>query len=347
VGKDLNVAKKAVTQPGSPRFRSSYDLRGLISIVAAVAPVALPEDPAKVPQRRYDAARATAGYPDAPTAKQTAARLGMPWKEVLSLALDPTRSVDSVLGERGGEEDQLWLTAEDVRAALRIVARRLNKTTLKPVEYRLERRRMLDAAKRSYRHHSELSLPTSNQIETTAGSWAEALVIAGLKPRQVVGAAGIPITAVLELFLETHGFIATFEQMEAFARVQQFPLANRRKPFTTYIAELQDERAEWGKWTPAKSLRGMEPKLDTPAPGLVGLLACYPEAQKRKKRWTSEECIRALAQLLAEWPNDRRLTENAYQDYSRGRADLPSLSTIQRTGSTFRKLVEEARTAAL
>lgn len=70
--------------------------------------------------------------------------------------------------------------------------------------------------------------------------------------------------------------------------------------------------------------------------------ARFPEAQKRRKRWTRKECVEALARLLAEWPNDRRLTEDAYQEASRSRDDLPSLSSLQRQGG-FAKLVSDAR----
>jgi hypothetical protein len=349
MNKDAHASDEAGSQPvgrpGSPRFRSRYDLRGLVSVVAAVALAADPKASEKVSQRRYDAARAAAGYADAPTAKQTAARFGMPWEAVLALALDPTRSVDSVLGKKEGEEDQPWLTDEDVRAALRIVARRLGKKTLKPVEYRLERRKMLDAARRSRLHQSELSLPTEGQIERITGSWDKALKIARLKSRpQTGGGTGVPIVAVLELFLGTYGYLPGVAQLEGFARAQGIPLAKRRKPYADYIAALMAERAEWGKWTPPHSLAGAKPKLDEPVPGLSALLARFPKAQKRKKRWTREECDEALVGLLAEWPNNRRLNEDAYQEASRGRDDLPSLSSLQRRGgATFAELVEEAR----
>jgi hypothetical protein len=339
---EKRVVNRSIGQP--PRFRSRYDLRSLVDVVAAVARVAAPEAPGQISQRAYDAARAAAGYANAPTAKQIAARLGMSWKAVLALALDPTRSVDSVLGAREGEEDKPWLTSKDVCAALKIVARRLGKKTLKPVEYRLERKRMLDAARHSYRHLSELSLPTEGQIERTAGSWDEALVIAGLAPRpRATAGMGVPIVAVLELFLETFGYLPGVAQLEGFARAQGIPLAKRRRPYADYIAELAKERAEWGKWTPEKPPHGMKPCLTTPAPGVAALLS-DATGGKRKKRWTREECVEALAQLLAEWPNDKRLTEDAYQEVSRGRDDLPSLSSLQRGArGGFRELVRRAR----
>jgi hypothetical protein len=269
----------------------------------------------------------------------------MSWKESLALALDPTRSVDSVLGKKEGEEDQPWLTDEDVRAALQIVARRLGKKTLKPVEYREERRLMLGRARRPYRHRAELSLPTEGQIERITGSWDEALEIAELKPRpQTGGGTGVPIVAVIELFLETFGYLPGVGQLEGFARAQGIPLVKRErgKPYADYIAELAGERTEWGKWTPAKPLSRAKPKLDSPVPGLAALLARFPDAQKRRKRWTREECIEALARLLAEWPNDKRLTEDAYQEASRNRDYLPSLSSLQRQGG-FARLVSKSR----
>lgn len=342
---EKRVVGRSIGQSGSPRFRSRYDLRGLVDVVAAVARASSPETPEGVSQRAYDAARKAAGFGDAPTAKQTAARIGIPWKEALALALDPARSVDSVLGAREGEDDKPWLTSKDVCAALRIVARRLGKKTLKPVEYRLERKRMLDAAKRSYRHLSELSLPTEGQIERTVGSWDEALVAAGLAPRpRATAGTGVPIVAALELFLETFGYLPSVSQLEGFARAQGIPLAKRRRPYADYIAELAAERAEWGKWTPAGPLRGAKPKLGAPVPGLAALLARFPDVQKRKKSWTHEECVAALVGLLTERPSDKRLTEDAYQEASRERADLPSLSSLQRGArGGFNELMQAAR----
>ncbi len=337
-----SVSEQEGNKKSAARFRSRYDVRSLVDVVAAVARASAPETPEGVSQSRYDAARVAAGYPDAPTAKQTAARLGMPWKEVLALALDPARSVDSVLGAREGEDDKPWLTSKDVCAALKIVARRLGKKTLKPVEYRLERKKMLDAARHSYRHLSELSLPTEGQIERTAGGWDEALVIAGLAPRpRATAGTGVPIVAVMELFLETFGYLPGVSQLEGFARAQGIPLAKRRRPYADYIAELAAERTEWGKWTPKKPPRGMKPCLTTPAPGVAALLS-DATGGKRRKRWTREECISALTQLLSEWPSDRRLTEDAYQEVSRERADLPSLSSLQRQGG-FGELLRRAR----
>jgi hypothetical protein len=328
------------------RFQSRYDLRALVSVIAEVAKAADPKAPEKVSQRRYDEARTRAGHPDAPTAKQTAARLGRPWSEVLALALSPAHAVDVAIGRFEGEEEQEWLSKEDVVFALQAVAQRLGKKTLLPVEYRQERRSMLKAAKR-HRHPSELSLPTEGQIERIAGSWDTALEVAGLKPRTKVEVAkGIPITAIIELFLEQWGYLPSVAQVEQYSSAQGVPMQRRErgKPYSAYIAELTAERKEWGRWTPPHVPGGMKPKLDEPAPGLPGLLARYPNAQKRPKRWTREQCIDALVQLLAEWPSDRRLTEDAYQEVSRGRRDLPPLSSLQRgTRGGFSELMQAAR----
>jgi hypothetical protein len=321
------------------RFQSRYDLRGLIDVVAAIARIAEPAEPERVTQRRYDAARAKAGYPDAPSARQTATRLKMPWPELVALALSG-RDLDKSLGYRFGEHEEHHFGEEDLRSALRVVALRLGKKSLSYDDYAAERARMLADARRRWLHRSTLSLPSGNQIKRVAGSWDAALAIAGLvPPPKRTLPRGIPIVEALELALEAHGALLTRVELDRFAAANGLSLARpeKGKPWADYLAELRTRRAEWGKWTPtAPPVEGVRPDYGQ----AVSLPAGLP--QRKKRRWSREECVAAIARLLGELPSNERLTLRVYLQKANVRPELPALGSLQRHAD-FTELVAEAR----
>jgi hypothetical protein len=319
------------------RFQSRYDLRTLVDVAAAVARVADPTEPAQVTQKQWDAARTSADSPDAPSARQVAVRLQMPWADVLALAFGPT-DIDKSLGHHFGAEEDSYLDGDDVRTALRTVALRLNKRSLTTTDYSDERERMLASARR--RHGSELYLPNVNQVEHLAGSWDAALALAGLGPRPPQARrAGLMVVEVLELALCAHGCLLTKPELSRFAAANQISVANRswRAPWASHLAELRQRRAEWGLWTPP-----CPPTLGV-RPDYTATVALPPDVPQRlKRRWSREECIVALIALLDELPAKTRLTMRVYQQQASGRDDLPALHTIQRHAA-FSEMVAEAR----
>lgn len=334
-------ASAAGKPAAQPRFTSRYDLRGLVDVVAEVARVADSRQPERVTQAQWDAARASAGHADAPAARQVATRLTMGWVEVLALALDG-RDIDKALGSHLSEDDDPYLThdADDVRAALRVVALRLGKRTLTPRAYADERAQMLTAARRRWRHRADPALPSVSQVEHIAGSWDAALALAGLGPRPPQERSeGLPIVDALELALEAHGALLTKPELGRFAAANNLSVARhkRGKPWGDYLAELRTRRADWGKWTPpAPPLFGTRPDYSVAVP-------LPPDApRRRKRRWTRAECVAALAALLAELPPRTRLTLRRYQQEAVGRRDLPHLASLQRHGG-FSEVVAEAR----
>lgn len=320
------------------RIESRYDLRTLLEIVAAVARLANPSAPLLVRQADYDAARADAGYPDAPTGKQTAQRFGLAWRELLTLALDEERNLDKAVGHRVGADEDAALDEAGIRAALRTVALRLDRRTLTVFEYRREREEMLASA--SLRHHPvELYLPSDYQILRVAGSWEAALEISGLDPRvESASPKGLPIIDAIEIALEATGCLPTRNELHTFAAANGFSVARGRRPFSEYVAELSARRDGWGKWTPL----GRPPHAQRPDWGASYELPRNVNlVRKRRRRWTREECIAALGRLLDELGNER-LTQRVYQQRTTGRRDLPPLFSLQRHGK-FSELLAEAR----
>lgn len=331
-----SVNKTPVT--GS-RFQPRQDLRTLAEVVAEVARAVDPDAPARVLQREWDAARANVGYPDVPRAAQIARRFQLPWAELLELVLQG-HNLDQSIGRLYGEEDDPLLGEAAIRTALKTVALRLGKKTLRPAEYREERQRMLDKARLSWLHGVEPVVPSEGQVIRVAGSWDQALEIAGLalRPPDPGGQKGMAIVDALELCLETFGCLPTSHELERFGKTNGISLARRNERWGFYLTALRQRRQDWGRWTPASPPPlNQRPDYTKPVPGL----AVAEPPRRRKMRWTKQECVDALVRLMVERPG-QKLTQRAYQSASRGRDDLPSLSSLQEHDS-FSALVAAAR----
>lgn len=171
-----------MTTVTTARPASDFDPLMLMEAVDEVARLARPEDPARVAQRPWDAARTLSErFADAPPARRIAEHLGLSWPEVVRIALLAPGSRARALGHQFGDGDEDWLTPEYLVFALRLVATRLGVATLDPGRYRAECQRML-ASDRARKHGGQLRLPTDDQVRLAAGSWARALSLAGLAP---------------------------------------------------------------------------------------------------------------------------------------------------------------------
>lgn len=145
----------AKTRTAGGRFRSAYQTLELYGIVRAVALAALPETSTLVTETAWDAARAVAGYPDAPSARAICMRLAnpsgrpFPWRELLELVFDDAGDIERVHGIRVGASDDRDLGEDDVYYALRRVALvELEQRSLRPDECRRERERLIAEASR-------------------------------------------------------------------------------------------------------------------------------------------------------------------------------------------------------
>jgi hypothetical protein len=147
---------------------------------------------------------------------------------------------------------------------------------------------MLERDRRCFRHGGQLVLPTEAQVLVAAGSWAHALVLAGLAPLTHDRSQTAPVSIVdaLDLFADEYGYIATTSELEGFAVQRDFPLARRRRPFAEDVAAVRALRAAHGEETaeqrPAKAER---PNFDGHGAG---------GGSRRKKRWSDNELAAAL-----------------------------------------------------
>ncbi|SEH15484.1 hypothetical protein [Thermoleophilum album] len=243
--------------PGA-RFRSSYDDLVLVEVVVpAVVEAAGAPDPLVTTQAAYDAAREAAGFPDAPSAAQTARRLGRPWREVLAMALEgpePARA----LGASTRRPARRDLSEGEIVEALQRAARHAGKATLRPAEYDEIRDELVAPAQRAWLHGRDVdAIPTADQIRLAMRSrddpegWDSALAAAGLKPRgRSPRPASVDPIQATEWFLEDAGWLpASWRQLRDYAAAKGFSLKRPAGSIEDVHQELRKQRAR-AKWTP-------------------------------------------------------------------------------------------------
>jgi hypothetical protein len=307
-----------------PSRYSDHELPGVVADVCRDLDL---RDPRSVSQARFDAGRADAGHPQAPSAKQISARLRLPWPEVKQLAFDPKRSVDRTVGQRVGKDDESWVTDEVCIFALLTVASRIGvDTDLTPDSYKVEIERMLTADRRRYLHGGRLVMPTVGQIERRLGRWPEALIEAGLKPSEVkrfVATSGID---AIELCLEATGCLPSLTTLVKFFELNKLALSGRiGRRYPLQLEELRARRAAAGKWTPPGYTSPRErPDLLCIIPGLEG-------PKRLPGAFDEDRVLAAMVQFV----RDRRgipQTRRDYLNWAAKRHGAPAASSMSSGG---------------
>jgi hypothetical protein len=313
--------------------------------VREVASLAKPTEPRRVSQRAFDAASEAApsgsgrspGLADLPRARQITEQLGLPWRDVLSVAHEPEARQNQLLPlkARGSRAD--WVTPEHVVAVLQLVAHRLCADSLTTAEYRAERARLL--ATERYRPRSDrwLLLPDDEQVIACAGSWDAALVLAGLaatRDRASRGQPGAPtLVDLLERFHDEHGFQPSARDLRGFARGNRVPYPSERaQRFGAGVAE----------WVASRSARGLPgPRVvrraggrGKRAPDYSGNVGAARPGERRREKWTRASCAAAVARYLAQLGRGERSTQRGYADWAAAqpRGAAPAVATIQALG---------------
>jgi hypothetical protein len=335
------------------RFRSAFPTLELYGIVRAVAEVARSQTPTLVTEAAWDAARAAAGYSDAPSARAICMRLAdadgqpFPWRELLELVFDETRDIELTHALRTWRvEADDSLDGDDVYYALRRVAiGELEQQSLKPDEYRRERERLIASASRRRSDSVELvaqTLPTVGQIERIAGDWDKALALAELEPRQTPTKNGhanesVPIAEVLDRFAdEADGWFCRRAQLLQYARERKIVMAARAQGsrWEDYIAEAAARRKARGALT-----RGLPPIGTWPSYGRMGEEASSDSVQeatgetvKPAYYWTLERCVEAARKYHDDPTAPGNPSQARYRAWAVGRPDAPSPSAFARYG---------------
>jgi hypothetical protein len=296
-------------------------------VVADVCRHVSPADPRSVSQSGFDGARGDAGHPRAPSARQIATRLRLPWQGVKDLALDPKRSVDRAVGRRTGKQSETWITDDVCIAALRTVAAGIGKDVpLTIARYEVEAERMLADDRRRYVHGRRLVMPNVDQIEWRLGPWPQALVRAGLTPPVQTGEVGSTWIDGIELCLEATGCLVSSATLLKWFEINDLSLAIWT-PGMTYrgeVEKLRVRRAAQGKWAPPRYTTPREqPDLLSVVPGLTG------PAKRRRPRFDEGRAL----EVMKEFVRDRRGSSQTRKSYIRWKpkmGDKPAASSMNR-----------------
>lgn len=314
-----------------PRLDAMMLLRG----VREVASHADAENPIQVSQRRFDAARQVSqSFTSLPRAYRIAERLQMPWRDVLVLAHAPASRHAHRLGRVQTEPAHDWLTRDVIAFALRLVAVRLGVQSVSPVEYRVERAKLLRDDHAAYLHGRQLRLPSEDQIRIAMdGDWDAALALAALAPRAPRGDQGrgkyAPTTAeVLDRAYEAHGTELTSKEIWTFVKANGIPYGRERgRLWSECVAEWKQDRAARGLDVPAGP-----PPLDQ-RPDYSQDVGAARTGETRRQDWSRlEDCLPHVLAYLAQLAAGERSTKRGYQEWAREHPHAPSTSSFDAHG---------------
>jgi len=316
------------------RFHSSYNVGQLPGLVRVIALAVDPIDPLSLSQRRFDAVRASAGHPDAPSARQICIRLDCGWREVLTLGLEQS-SPDRALGRRDGELPEL-LSETEIVAALRTVL--ADEAGGSPDDYERARARLLSADRRR-RHGGRLSLPTAAQITRSAGSWNAGLARADLEPRPLGGRTLAPerLLDQIERYLQAEGALPGKRELGRWLKAHGEPVTRPPMSWQQCLGALGRRRRVQGLWTPTQATRHGAPGRPRKGAGRQISTAAESAAKASSARLrvepvTRAHCQRAMTDFLAWLPSSQRPTQRAYREFCRQHSGMPWPSSFGRYG---------------
>jgi hypothetical protein len=273
-----------------------------------------------------------------PVARQIAAELEQPWREVLALAHDSTSRQNQLLGLTG--RDALpadSVTDERVVYALRLVAGRLRTATLTTGAYEEERAVLLAEDRRDWLHGRRLRLPSAAAIRLAAGGWEAALTLAELetdtRPRQAIKETILSRLDVIDRFYAHYGEQPTKRALEAFARGNGIPMSDENKrPWSGTVESWRQRRREHGLPEP----RGAERRggRGVRAPDYsADVGAARPGEQPHRGKWRDEAaCVAWVARYLASLPARARSTQDGYRRWASQHPGAPSPSRFDQHG---------------
>ena len=321
----------------------------LLAGVRGVAALANPEEPKAVTQRAFDAARArSTEHAALPPARRIAERLGMPWREVLSVAHEPEAAQSKLLGAKDrGPRSTDWLSEAHVAAAIQLVAARLAADTVSMNEYRTEQGRIVAADRERWFHGRQLLVPTDQQIVHVTGSWYEALRFAGLGVQRVRGPTrkrpNTPtLVDLMERFYDAHGVQPTARALKTFARANgiPYPSVPAGKGFSKALRQWRKRRRAAGVST-ARAVRHKGGRGNQAPDYSLDVGAALP-GERRTDEWDRDSCVAAVARYVAQLGPGERSTSRGYRDWASRQEHAPVMTTIQRHGGW-----EAVRRAAL
>jgi hypothetical protein len=354
------------------RYTSRYRDDELPDVVAAVARVAAPDDPLGVSTRRWDAHRAAAGHPDAPSARQITTRLNragrnvLSWPRIVRLAFATRDEQRQSLVSAARRPEQPHLGVAHVDAALRLAARFVSGETVYPDEYEVACERALAELPAGPRREGlAAQLPTVGQIEriarnhraehktaSTLSDWDYALTLAGLPPRPAVQdpARGkrkaMEVVEMLDLFARLAGLVPTYEQARTFAIKHK--LALRDVPYGDWgaiVERYKRELADAGRPVPEGPFAHRRLRVEVPDGALDGLPRRHGRGQYEKN---PDLALDKLQEYLDSLPAGQRPTLRHYRAVKKekARVDWPAPNVFTTYHGGLTAAIEKVRARA-
>ncbi len=339
--RDRDTGRFLTRQPRDPV--ALYDVVRDVALAAADAS-AQPFDPALITQRLWNQAkRSLPGYTAMPNANEICRQLGapgppLPWRHVLTVALDPERSSERVHTALTATEDDDTVGEERIFFSLNRVVRFLGQKTLSTVDYSTGRERMIERDRRRRNGGAlEQQLLTVGQIlRFTNDSWPGACTIAGLPVHEQPRRQAVPVIDAGIRYSQATGYLPSYVHLEQFAR-GRFSLERRprNRSWLTVVEEIAARIREQGLPEPPPYDPRRNPAWDGTDP-----TASEDDPPPRKDKLSDAELTVWAARFLGQLGAGERPTVAAWRAFEK-KAGAPNYSVVRRRGG-LAELVKRA-----
>lgn len=329
-------------------FATRYDASGLYPLVAGIARAVDAEYPDRITMRAFDDARASAGHPDAPSARAICMRLKISWPELLATIFDENRNLTMTGGARDRAAFRIP-TEEEIFFALRFIETKCGTgaaATYNHYERHREELIARDRGRTDGRSFLESVLPKASQIWNAAGKdWQFALQIAHLPPsKPATHTRAYTLDEIYDAFVRTTGCRPQgWRTVDRFAQKANVPMERKhhRQSFKAVEKQIVARRRKAGLETPATVMNMKTAKhLEIPQ----GIFGDENGRLQRREAWTYETALTKLAEYVRSLPAGAKASQRDYQA-RRKNTDWPAVRKIQ-DYAPWAKMLSAARVLA-
>jgi hypothetical protein len=267
---------------------------------------------------------------------------------VLQVANSPAKTHGKAL-QASEAYAQGSLTAEYIAYVLKLVAKRLDKTTVTATEYDAEIDEMLTESRTRWLH-GRLWLPSAEQIRlftrlelygtnsagtSRIGTWDRALELAGLEltknRNRKTTARPLPTIELLERYHEQHGTEPTPKRLWKFAKENDLPfvMVNSPSKWRAIIKVWRNNRAKLELPAPGT------PQPTTPAEHTLVLLRVPRQPRKPiRSYWANrDKVLSILIMYLKQIPKGQHATTQSYRAWAKQQPSrTPGLDAFRKHG---------------
>lgn len=298
-------------------FRGQHTDDDLYRLVGLTAPAARPTRPEKMTMVEFDQHAAAVAkkekLPAPPTARAIQMRIGKPWRAIVEAAIAAVAagSVEQAVGAMKKADEWSDLDEAHIYYAMHCVAAFLKADTLSELGYDAGRTELIASVGPAEARLLEQILPRSWQIKRVAyDDWTKALALVGMTPERKQFEAH-PMLSLVWHFYEMKQRFPSDTTLWAYAN-GELGLAmprGRGRPFSEYIDDLREARAERG-WTTPKEGPPEGERLTQAE--LAELIDGAPRRQVRGG-WTEEKVEEAFVAYVGEHLGKADLRLRHYQ----------------------------------